>query len=291
MWENVTPTQKEQSRTGYAEPAKQPETAKKEASAKPEKTSDNLLLWAQIILCTLAFAGALGLRAFQPQGFARLRTAYAQGMQPGTGVFLGEGRNFVKFAQGSLLSLRQAAREVFAELKSTGGSPTPALAATGESAQRAAPHGHAAEAPAGSSTESYQPDFMLTAPLRGTLARTSGYGWRANPLHESEDDFHTGVDLSGAQGSVVLAAADGVVRQAQRGKSYGNFLRIVHGGGDETLYAHMQYLFVRVGQRVRRGEVIGTVGRTGDATGPHLHFELLHEGLRYDPQKALGLGE
>ena len=100
-------------------------------------------------------------------------------------------------------------------------------------------------------------------------------------------EFHTGVDLSAAEGTPVLAAADGVVRLAKSHSSYGNYVRILHSDGDETIYAHMQYLFVRQGQRVSAGRQIGTAGQTGNATGPHLHFELLHEGVRYDPTQAL----
>ena len=85
----------------------------------------------------------------------------------------------------------------------------------------------------------------------------------------------------------VLAAADGVVRMAGRHKSYGNYLRVLHADGDETLYAHLQYLFVRAGEAVSAGQTLGTVGQTGNATGPHLHFEILHRGLRYDPAAAL----
>ena len=81
--------------------------------------------------------------------------------------------------------------------------------------------------------------------------------------------------------------ADGVVRYAGVHSSYGNYLRILHENGDETLYAHLQYLFVHTGQIVFAGECLGTVGRTGNATGPHLHFELLHKGIRYDPTEAL----
>ena len=97
----------------------------------------------------------------------------------------------------------------------------------------------------------------------------------------------TAAAKAAAQGTPVLAAADGVVRMAGSHKSYGNYLRILHADGDETLYAHMQYLFVKAGECVTAGQILGTVGETGNATGPHLHFEILHRGLRYDPAEAL----
>ena len=103
----------------------------------------------------------------------------------------------------------------------------------------------------------------------------------------SGSDFHLGNDLAAAQGTAVLAAADGVVRSAGKHSSYGNYVRVLHANGDETLYAHLQYLFVHTGQTISAGACLGTVGETGNATGPHLHFELLHKGIRYDPSEAL----
>ena len=97
-----------------------------------------------------------------------------------------------------------------------------------------------------------------------------------------------GHDLAAATGTPVLAAADGVVRVAGKHASYGNYLRVLHADGDETLYAHMQYLFVSTGAVLsRRGRCWASLGQTGNATGPHLHFEILHKGRRYDPAQAL----
>ena len=158
------------------------------------------------------------------------------------------------------------------------------LPATPESARTA--HGQPSP-PAYARTDSYTPGFPLQFPLPGQSRKTSGYGWRTDPMGGLGDDFHIGNDLAAAQGTPVLAAADGVVRMAGSHKSYGNYLRILHADGDETLYAHMQYLFVKAGECVTAGQILGTVGETGNATGPHLHFEILHRGLRYDPAEAL----
>ena len=142
--------------------------------------------------------------------------------------------------------------------------------------------------PAYAKEESYTPDFALCFPLpESTSRKTSGYGWRTDPMGGLGTDFHIGNDLAAAEGTPVLAAADGVVRIAGSHKSYGSYLRLLHADGDETLYAHMQYLFVKAGETVTAGQILGTVGETGNATGPHLHFEILHKGLRYDPAQAL----
>ena len=291
MWENVTPTQKEQRHSGYTEvtvkECKLPETETVKAKEE-EKPYDNFLLWAQILVCVVLTVGVLAAKYTGMPLYAQLRTAFTQAMQPTESEFLGAERNFVKFAQGRLNTLSEAAKEVFADLK--GGLPKAnGPIATGESAADRTRRGHTADAPAGSSLESYRPVFSMVPPLGIALSQTSGYGWRTNPLHQTQEDFHTGADLAAAQGTPVLAAAAGVVRQARYSKSYGNYLRILHADGDETIYAHMQYLFARVGQTVTQGEIVGTVGQTGDATGPHLHFEILHDGIRYDPCAALGL--
>ena len=101
--------------------------------------------------------------------------------------------------------------------------------------------------------------------------------------------FHRGTDLACSEGTLVLAAMDGVVIAARRSATYGNYLCLSHSGGQETLYAHLQYLFVRAGEVVQAGQPLGTAGETGRSTGAHLHFELLEQGVRYDAGALLGL--
>ena len=78
-------------------------------------------------------------------------------------------------------------------------------------------------------------------------------------------------------------------RRSRRSTTYGNYLRLSHSGGQETLYAHLQYLFVRAGEVVQARQPLGTAGETGRSTGAHLHFELLEQGIRYDAGALLGL--
>lgn len=150
------------------------------------------------------------------------------------------------------------------------------------------------EAPSGCSLKQLVPGEDAVFPL-GTSgwSVSSGYGWRTDPFAENgpaeAEDFHRGVDLACAEGTPVLAAMDGVVLAAGRSASYGNYIRLCHPDGVETLYAHLQYLFVRSGEVVQAGQVIGAAGQTGRATGPHLHFELLERTVRCDPSALLGL--
>ena len=129
----------------------------------------------------------------------------------------------------------------------------------------------------------------LCFPLGTAQYRISdSYGWRDDPF-TGEQTFHKGIDLACAEGTAVLAAGDGIVTQAKHSVSYGNVLRILHPDGTETLYAHLQYLYVRAGEVVSAGQTLGTAGQSGRATGAHLHFELYRQGTACDPAAALGL--
>jgi murein DD-endopeptidase MepM/ murein hydrolase activator NlpD len=94
---------------------------------------------------------------------------------------------------------------------------------------------------------------------------------------------HKGVDLSAPQGSDIYAALDGMVLASGWHKQYGNFVALDHGNGVVTLYAHCSRNFVEEGEVVRRGQKIAEVGRTGNATGPHVHFELRLDGVPQNP--------
>ena len=112
-------------------------------------------------------------------------------------------------------------------------------------------------------------------PVAGTI--TSPQGYRTDPI-TGEISYHSGTDISAPEGTPILAAADGTVTIANAtdswGGSYGYYVKIDHGGGLTTLYAHCSSICVTVGQQVLAGQVVAYVGQTGRATGPHLHFEV-----------------
>lgn len=111
---------------------------------------------------------------------------------------------------------------------------------------------------------------------------TSGFGFREGPLTGGED-FHLGVDLGAVEGTSIAAYADGVVLFAGENRTYGNYIRLDHGGGVVTIYAHCSKLLVEQGQAVSAGEAIAKVGHTGDATGAHLHFAVQKNSIFLDP--------
>ena len=120
-------------------------------------------------------------------------------------------------------------------------------------------------------------------PVAGTI--TSQFGHRVDPI-TGEVSSHPGTDIACAEGTPILAAADGTVTVANGldswGGSYGYYIQIDHGGGLETLYAHCSSICVTTGQQVQTGQVIGYVGHTGRATGNHLHLEVLINKTRAD---------
>ncbi|MDR1814689.1 MAG: M23 family metallopeptidase, partial [Tannerella sp.] len=112
----------------------------------------------------------------------------------------------------------------------------------------------------------------------------SGYGMRIDPIYHIKA-FHSGMDFSAAIGTEIHATGDGTVVFAERKQGYGNCVIINHGFDYETLYGHIDKIKVHTGQKVKRGEVIATVGNTGKSTGPHLHYEVIYKGRYENPSK------
>lgn len=124
--------------------------------------------------------------------------------------------------------------------------------------------------------------FMWPAP--STTYCTSRFGLRVHPVYGTERN-HTGLDIGAGHGATVLASDGGTVKMASVNGGYGNCIMIDHGNGYTTLYGHLSAYAVSAGQAVSKGDVIGYVGDTGVVTGPHLHFEVLLNGGRIDPEQ------
>lgn len=119
----------------------------------------------------------------------------------------------------------------------------------------------------------------LIKPVSGTITSRFGSRWGST---------HTGLDIAASTGTTIVAAAPGTVTYSgNAGSGYGNYVKISHGNGVETLYAHCHKLYVRKGQTVARGEAIASVGSTGKSTGPHLHLEIRLNGVSQNPQLYL----
>lgn len=128
----------------------------------------------------------------------------------------------------------------------------------------------------------WQPNMW---PVEGRI--TSSFGARQDPITGEPGEFHTGLDISGTIGDPVHVTADGVVVFSGFNGAYGRMVEVDHGHGMQTIYAHLSRSAVTFGQRVDRDEVIGYVGMTGRATGPHLHYEVRINGTPVNPYRYL----
>ena len=137
-------------------------------------------------------------------------------------------------------------------------------------------------ASAGSITDLFKPENLksivsnkLAWPTVGARI-TQYYSWR-----------HHAIDVANKTGTPIYATDAGVIEVAGWGTGYGNQIVIDHGGGRKSRYAHMSKFYVKKGQAVKKGQVIGAIGSTGRSTGPHLHFEYIINGVKYNPLNYL----
>lgn len=114
-------------------------------------------------------------------------------------------------------------------------------------------------------------------------AVTSGFGWRTHPIYKTLE-FHPGMDFSAEQGTPIYATGDGYIERADNlAQGYGNHVVINHDFGYRSLYAHMSRMAVKVGMKIKRGQLIGYVGSTGLSTAPHIHYEVIRNGGKVNP--------
>lgn len=152
-------------------------------------------------------------------------------------------------------------------------------------AQRAAEAAAAAAAAGGSSGGgSANASGSFLWPVASYVYVSSRFGLRVHPI-TGKTKSHTGIDIASNQGTAVYASDGGTVTLAGWNGGYGNCIMIDHGNGYVTLYGHLSSISVSVGQTVSQGATIGAVGSTGNSTGPHLHFEVLKNGTRIDPEQ------
>ena len=138
--------------------------------------------------------------------------------------------------------------------------------------------------PEHATAERREPGFAYAPPLQGVV--TSACGWRTHPGTGAEA-FHYGVDIAADEGADIAAFADGTVGVVGESVELGRYLTVHHTDGYLTLYAHCSRVTVTSGSEVKRGDKLAEVGQTGNATGPHLHFEVRHGEDWLDPQHYL----
>jgi murein DD-endopeptidase MepM/ murein hydrolase activator NlpD len=115
---------------------------------------------------------------------------------------------------------------------------------------------------------------------------SSKYGKRVDPFTGRQEQ-HKGIDIAGKEGASILAVADGIVSWSGERTGYGKLVEINHGNGYVTRYGHNKQQLVKVGDEVKKGDVIALMGSTGRSTGPHVHIEVIHNGKQLNPDKYL----
>jgi len=134
------------------------------------------------------------------------------------------------------------------------------------------------------------PGLPLATPLRVAYQKSSPFGVRVHPI-TGLTTLHTGVDLVAPAGTPIFATGAGRVLRSGLAGGYGNMVEIQHADGLVTRYAHMQSLAVAAGDPVTAGTVVGTLGSTGESTGPHLHYEVRRGEVPVDPMPFLETGQ
>jgi murein DD-endopeptidase MepM/ murein hydrolase activator NlpD len=129
--------------------------------------------------------------------------------------------------------------------------------------------------------------YKNTPSIYPTYGRISDpYGWRTHPI-TGQRTFHYGLDFGNITGTPIYATADGVVRSTGKQKYFGKFIAISHKFGYQTNYAHLHKMYVKKGDEVKRGQIIGEMGNSGRSTGTHLHYEVLRYNKYRNPYKYL----
>lgn len=242
------------------------------ATRKKNVAHSGSLLWVQCLLCLVLLGGALLLRSLDAAGFTTLGQDYLSYLEQGSAVISSD--KVFRFAEKTMQEAKSVWLTVSAKFS---GEP---LAQGGQ--YELTHSGYLATV----TTASYALSDRPCTPVEGTLS--CAFGYRIHPI-TGKEDFHTGVDLAAPEGTPVRAAFYGTVLETGSNDINGNYVTVVHSGRVATTYCHLSRIDVSTGDWLVRGEPLGLVGQTGMATGPHLHFELLIDGLRVDPAPALGL--
>ncbi|MCI0920523.1 M23 family metallopeptidase [Sphingobacterium rhinopitheci] len=127
----------------------------------------------------------------------------------------------------------------------------------------------------------------LGVPHPGSIS--SKFGYRSNPFTNRGREMHSGIDLKGRTGDLIKSTASGIVIFSGYDGQYGNVVKIKHSNGYETRYAHLKRTLVKRGEKIEAGGTVGLLGSTGRSTGPHLHYEILKNDKKINPEKYFSL--
>ena len=241
---------------------------KKTEKGTPESRSGKRRMW-RLSLSALIFVAVVTVKLASPLTFEPLRGQLLDWMGGSTdfvAVFSALGR-----AVGAEKDWSDALSDAYVAVFGTDGQKEPLVEQTGESGEEVPPDACMRQKVLG---------FAYAPPLTGTLSDTFGY--REHPI-DATSKFHYGLDIQADEGTVIASFADGTVTAVGDSSVLGKYLTVQHENGFSTLYAHCSRITASSGQQIRLGDPIAEVGQTGQATGPHLHFEILENTTYLNP--------
>ena len=235
-------------------------TQKTEEKPKKKGTERNNVIIVQTLACAFLIFLAAAANKLSPESFELLRNEYNQLM-------------LVDMSAKEVAESAMGAAQSVMSVQTSAAEPEEAE----ETAEEKKDDAVAVMAELGS-------DKGITVPVHGRIS--SEYGYRTNPISGAYA-LHTGVDIAADEGTDIVAAYSGVVKDTGTGVKRGKYVLMKHSDGSETLYCHCSKILVEEDDVIRAGEVVAQVGSTGWATGPHLHFEIHRDGNSIDPLTVL----
>lgn len=248
---------------------------KAQESTKPQRPAENFnkVVFVQVAVCAFVILLIFLAGKFSPSTFEFIKDEFGQIMSVDM-----SSQELVDSAKGAAQSVMGSAEEETAETATTTEDKTKEEELNGEG-------GEDTEDTAVAVMASLGKNDKITVPVNGRI--TSRYGYRTNPI-SGKYGLHTGVDIAADEGTNIVAAYNGVVKDTGYGVKKGNYVLMEHSDGTETLYCHCSEVLVEEGTVLRAGETIALVGSTGWSTGPHLHFEIHNKnGSTVDPLSVI----
>ncbi len=258
------------------------------AAAEARPAAPITLNLLRTVVCGALFVSLVALKLLLPGGLAGLRNTLGNWLVRDTdfvSAFSAVG-HAVSGEGGVMESLEDAYVAVFGEreaVEAAGGAAVEASEETDADETGAAQEAETAPArdyPEHAAAAQRVLGFDCVPPLEGEV--TSPFGWREHPVSHREE-FHYGVDIAAAEGTEIACFADGTVGVVGESVELGKYLTVHHANGVTTLYAHCSRITVRPDAKVARGDTLAEAGATGNATGPHLHFEIMDGEDYLDP--------
>ena len=277
-------------------------TSRRQSARSARKTSKTglQLIAVQSISCVVVIAIVLAFRLAGGNAFAQLRESFNRAMMDNS--FVATLMSLFEKEPAGGVSSAAAVSSGESQTEGTASRPTSDSVSGPNSGGEVSAETSGTTAAVGGKDIAVQEKKALYAPEGATFAKlqansmgrqplptgkvTSYFGYREDPIHGG-DSFHLGVDIAAAAGTPACAMFYGVVTETGESASYGNYIKIYHGGGMEVLYAHCAEILAQKDAVIRAGEVVAKVGSTGDSTGNHLHVEVRVDGIAYDPADIL----